>query len=542
LAAVLAVAAPAAAQIEVRPLAVIDAFSTGAGGPGLGADLWQGASTPLVRQVMPTLGDRPMSPAAAMLARHVLTTGATAPEGAGSDTDLAGQRLLALIDLGGARAVDAIVRTAPSLADSAPLAQAGAESSLILHHEDRACSIAEALKVGRDGVYWLELRAFCQAMAGDADAAQTTFSLANEAAKDPVFRRLMAAKLIGAGAPPAGVKTPPLTASLRDGLDLALTRALQLDPASALDGASPAVAAALAGDTTLPAETRNAAAARAMRGAMTLDDLSEHGDLPADAAATAVAAANQADAAASFAATVRQLGAKPGVLAEARLASLAAGQSDPVAAGQALEALLARAKTPSDFIVLSRLAKPGLRTLVSADKTLTAPLLFARAAAAAGDVEIAKALRARITADNTNASDLAILDAVIAALAGTPDAPTLDRLAERGGHDGAKSAAQAGAVLFMALGDTLSADARAEVAGFDVGKTSASAAKLALLEIAAGAKAKGEAALLALSLAADAPPAGLAPADRSRVVRALRQAGLDADARAIDAEGLLWLK
>jgi len=536
LAAILALAAPAAAQIEVKPLATIDAFSSGAGGPGLGADLWQGAATPLVRQVLPTLGDRPMTPAAAMLARRLLSTGATAPEGAGSDEDLAGQRLLALIGLGDVRGADAIAHAAPSFSDSAPLAQAAAEADLIQRHEDRACAIAQALTVGRDGTYWLKLRAFCQAMASDLDAAQTTFSLANEASHDQTFRRLMGAKLIGAGSPGAP--------SLRDGLDLALTRSLGLDPGPALDGASPAVAAEIARDASLPPDTRLAAAARALRGALTLDDLFEGGAPPLAASTPPPPGGPDpaaVDTSVPAATVIKALAARPGVVAEAGLLSLALRQTDPTLTGQAVEALLGRAKSVADFTALSRLARPALRALVEGGRTPTAPLLFARAAVAAGDLETAKAIRARITVESpgVTAADLAILDAAIAALGPGGDPQTLDRLAERGAHDGPKAPTQAAAVLFLALGDPLGPDARAEVAGFDVARGTASPARLALLE---AARSKGEAAILALSLAADAGPAGPAVADRARIVAALRRAGLAADARALAVEGLLAVK
>jgi hypothetical protein len=63
------------------------------------------------------------------------------------------------------------------------------------------------------------------------------------------------------------------------------------------------------------------------------------------------------------------------------------------------------------------------------------------------------------------------------------------------------------------------------------------------LEAAAAEKRMGETALLALWTCAEAPAAaGLAPADRARIVRALRRAGLEADARAFALEGLLAVK
>ncbi len=97
--------------------------------------------------------------------------------------------------------------------------------------------MSDQLTVGRGEIYWLRLRAYCQARTGQADAAQLTFTLAGEKAKDAVYARLMGATLAGVGDPGA--------ASLRNGLDLALSRRLALDLEAARATASPAVAAAL---------------------------------------------------------------------------------------------------------------------------------------------------------------------------------------------------------------------------------------------------------------------------------------------------------
>ena len=94
--------------------------------------------------------------------------------------------------------------------------------------------MGKALTIGRDDIYWLRLRAYCQAIAGQTAAAHLTFDLAQAQAKDAAYGRLMGAKLAG-GAGGA--------ASLRNGLELALSRSLGLDLAAAK--ASPAVAAAL---------------------------------------------------------------------------------------------------------------------------------------------------------------------------------------------------------------------------------------------------------------------------------------------------------
>jgi hypothetical protein len=138
------------------------------------------------------------------------------------------------------------VARAPGMDRSAGLSRLAAESALLAGDDARACQLAEALTAGREEAYWLRLRAYCQAVAGRLDQAQLTFDLAQSQARDPTFGRLMGAKL--AGTAPTGA------ASLRNGLDYALSRSLGLDLAAAKP--APAVAAALsAADPADPAWT-----------------------------------------------------------------------------------------------------------------------------------------------------------------------------------------------------------------------------------------------------------------------------------------------
>ncbi|MBQ1561575.1 MAG: hypothetical protein IIZ71_11650, partial [Caulobacter sp.] len=62
-----------------------------------------------------------------------------------------------------------------------------------------------------------------------------------------------------------------------------------------------------------------------------------------------------------------------------------------------------------------------------------------------------------------------------------------------------------------------------------------------LLDAAGAAKRKGEAGLLALSIALETGPTGPQPVDRARIAQGLVHAGLVVDARAIVVEGLLGL-
>jgi hypothetical protein len=230
--------------VEVTTLAPPDAFTTPGRDTGLPADLWRGASDKTARTVIPLLTTKTLTPAGAALARRVLATGAPGPKSGGPDAGLAGARASALMAQGDAKAAAVILARAPGVDRNPELARAAAESALLAGDDARACALADGLSSGRDDVYWLRLRTYCQAIGGQTAQAQLTFDLAQAQGKDPVFGRLMNAKLAGAGAPGA--------ASLRNGLDYALSRNLGLDLSAAKP--SPAVAGAIsAADPGAPA-------------------------------------------------------------------------------------------------------------------------------------------------------------------------------------------------------------------------------------------------------------------------------------------------
>lgn len=376
----------AAPAVAVATLAAPDAFSAPGRDTGLGDQLWRGTSPGVFRAVLPLLATKPLSPAARALARRVLATGAAAPEGVGADASVVGQRVVALIALGGMNEANAILATTSGLDRDPVLAQAAAESALLVGDAARACAVGGGLAEGRSGIYWLRLRAYCQLQRGETGAAQLTFDLAQDQARDPIYGRLMGVRLAGAG--DAG------KASLRNGLDYALSRDLGLDLTQA--AASPAVAGAL------------------------------HPDASAEASWPMATASDTAKA-------------------------LASGQD----LGPVLDGLIVQ-----------------------------------------GDAAEPKA----------------------------------------------KARAQTAALLLAALGTPMADAARAPFGGFTAGETKAPAARALLLDQAVADKRVGETALLALWMSADAGLAGPAAADRARIVRALHQVGLDADARAFALEGLLALK
>ncbi len=238
-------AAPSA-PVQVQTLNQLDMFSTGRD-TGLGEDVWKGSSADIARAVIPGLATRPLSPAGVDLARRLLAQASTAPAGAGADLELAVARARALLALGDAEDASLVLDRTPGVSDHADLSQLAAEAALISEQNDKACRIADILTDGRGGLYWLRLRAFCQARAGKTDEAQLTFNLAGAQAKDVTTARLLAAFIAGSG--------DPGPASLHTGLGFALSSALKLDFAPALPTAAPAISRrwALKNQTATPA-------------------------------------------------------------------------------------------------------------------------------------------------------------------------------------------------------------------------------------------------------------------------------------------------
>jgi hypothetical protein len=405
---------PAAGQVQVKPLDQLDLFSIGAQ-TDLGPGLWKGSSAALARRVIPTIAAKPLTPAGTALARRVLATGANGPEGAGFDADLAGARAMALVALGDASTASLIADHTPAAGQSAALSQAAAEAALIEGGDDKACAVGDSLSSGRGELYWLRLRAYCQAIA-KAPAAGLSLQLAEQQGAGAAYRRLMGAVLrLG----------KPGEAALDDGIDYALSRRLGLDLTPALAKAAPAIAVAV---------------------------------LRSPGGAEVVPAANPAPSVASEAPSSAEAGAAPAPPAE----------PPPVQ------------PSPLRQAALDRITALGL------------PL------SAGGDVDL---------------------------LAPWPQpAP---------GGEGA------GAPLALALRAALSppviADARADLAGLDLGPSRASQAVLLALDLAADAKAVGDVALLAILIDQDGGPAA---ADRVRIVRALTKVGLTKDAQAFAAVGL----
>ena len=517
IAAGLSLAQAAEAQVQVQSLAPPDLFSTGAARSDLPSDLWRGSSGTLARLVIPELAAHPLTPAAAALARHVLEVGGNGPDGAGNDPDLAGARAEALLQLGDLATAATITDGASNLPQLTALSRVAAEVALIAGRDDRACAIGDGLVMGREGSFWLRLRAYCQARAGQSAPAQLTLDLSDQQERRPEFDRLMTALL--AGAPGAGT-----AAAADDALDFAISRRLGLDWPAALAAAPASIAVAVARDPTAPVPARLAAAARAARlGVAT----------PETYAAIAPPPTTLPPADAS------------GPAGEAALVALAASTNDLTLKESAIIALLRRAGNGPEFEALSRLVAPAIGQLMTAHPVLRQPFLFAVAAAAAGDAASAQAARAQVGHGGAAppAADLAILDALTGVVAAPVDGAAAEPLTAASVHAAnAVRSRTAGALALLGAYVPLGPEARFEVADADIGAGGAPSGRRLAMEQAAEQGRIGDTALYVLGTCVEAGAAGPGPAERALMVRALRLAHLDGDARAFAIEGLVALQ
>ena len=516
-AAALMTAPMAHAQVQAQSLSAPDLFSVGAAQSDLPTDLWKGSSAGLARLVLPMLAARPLTPAAAQLARHVLAAPATAPDGASDDADLAGLRAQALLALGEIDVTGQILDRTPDLPRKPAMSQAAAQLDLLRGQEDQACAVGDGLAEGRDRGFWVRLRAYCQAKAGQAAAAQLSLELASQQDPNGDYERLMAALLAGkdAGAP-----------ALDNGLDLAVSRRAAAGWSQGLAGASAPVAVAVARDANAPLPARLDAAARAARlGAPVPDAYAAVQPTPADAAS--------AD--------------QPGAAGEGALIALARASSDMSVKEAAVIALLRRARGGPEFQTLARLVDPQIVQLLGSGAVLRQPALMAMAAAAADDGASARSARGQLAAKDAAHPlplDLALLDALIAAASGQDAGPAVEALdAQYGPSDPAGRARAAAAIALLgALGAPVGPQARLDVSGADLGDQGAPQGRAQALALAASAGRMGDVALYALQACAEAGLAGPGAGERAALVRALQLAGLKGDAQALALEGLVAIQ
>lgn len=527
---------PMGAAVQVTALSAPDIFAPGARNTGLGGDLWKGSAADMAREILPLIGKKPLSPAASALARRVLSTGAQAPDGAASDYELAAARAQALLALGDAAGVEAMLERTSGLAQTPSLAKVAAEAALILSHPEKACQIAQGLGTDRDTPYWLKLRAYCLMVGAEGAAAQLTLDLVPASADDADFAKMMTAMM--ASAPMKG------PASMRTGLNMVLSRALKLDFNPAIAQAPAAMVVAIAKDEAADPALRMAAAGRALRIGANVGSIY---DTATSQPLLTLSGSVDANLAAPPPIDVPALLATPGAATEARLLAIGRETLDLTQRDQVVVGLLKRSRSLEDFMTLSRLTRPLIASLVAAQVPMADPVLLATAAVVAGDPDTALQIRQTIPADKISEGVLT-LDAMIGAAtpASAPEkAAAITKLVQSGlapVSDGVRARRQGAAALNAALIAPLPAPVRAGLAQFSLPKHEAAPSRLMALDLAADAGLKGETVLAVLAIAQNAGANGANLSDRLRMVRALSRVGMSDEASAFAVEGVVLMQ
>lgn len=501
------------APIETETLRDLDAWSVSALTPSEGAlprSLWAHSDGAVIAALLERLPATYASPAAHNLARRVLMSGGDAP--AGETLEAARNRFEALGKMGAADPLATMAAGAGAALSDPQIAQYAAQAELARGRRAEACARGRGANAGEQpSAFLLRLRAYCAAAIGDRAAADLALELARAAnATDAWYTAAVAA---AGGAPTA---RPP-NARYDNSLAVQLSLAGNLRPAAnPLNNASPLALLALARAETAPQPLRSQAATLAFR----------RGVL------------SPTEARAILLATPSENAAPPGpYVLPLRAIEAAPGSMEAAAA---IATVLRQAATPADFHAASLLFKDDIARLQTAPDQ-AATLLFARAAVAAGELNVAQRLVGIARQAGVSEVALGPLDAALAARAGLSGAEAtfaLSRRIDAAGASGARGAAR-DVVIMAALGAPTDSNIDAFlIASPPQGGAAADGGLMLALAGASERGAIGEAALLAVAASGEGP-ARLDADSLARIVRVLRAVGLDADARRFAVEAIL---
>lgn len=519
--------------IEVDTLAAVATDYGGTLDPrsgGFPTDMWRGSDRAFVERVLPQLPVARHSPALRDLARRLLLSSATAPAGPVEVNllPLRAERLSALGDREGAASLMALV---PDAQRDAASEQLRLEAAFLAGEDEQACTdVATLIHRFDQDLYLQKALIYCQAKAGQTDQATLGLDLLREQghADDETFFDLVnvltglrkEAKIESLGEPKglhyallkATGQSLPEEALDATGADMLAARLASDDPAERLAATETAVAIGVATPETLArAYDAEAVTPEEVAGALDLAPDSPH------ARAVLFQAATQATIPTTRAALVQKA--------------------------------LAAARADGSFLIAGRVYLPVIVELTPAPPIAAVAGEVGRALYLGGQYELAGAWLETARAEAAHNPDAAAAVPVLwllARIAGGGEALVWDarsvaawRQAAAGDEEADLRAARLFALL-DGLGDS-AGDAWQVLA--DPTAPSAqpmidSATWFALGDAGEGGR-LAETVMLALCALGPDGPGGAHPIALGRAVAALRQVGLDAEARAIAFEAAL---
>lgn len=533
--AVPAPAPPGSSDFRVEGLAAPELDTIGLAGPGDGGfarTLWQGSDGELVMALLAELPVVTRNPALRALTRRLLATGAPL-EGSGAPGRLlqarAG-RLLAMGDLDGART---LVDPVPPTATDSELVRTAVEVALLTDDTEAACRRAGEVAPTTQAPFWGQVTVYCRLAAGDRSGAGLALDLLRETGQsdDPAFFEL--AGMLVADAAPAAPAMPEPTA-----IDVALLRLAELPlPAATLPAATPAVLAAAAREPVLAGEQRLALTERAFAlGATSVGTLTALYDDQPDAAAGDL---------------LGRLRTDWGPATRAMAYQAVAAQAEPATRAQLLDATWRAASGPERLLVALGFAKPFAelpveRPLAGAAPSVARALLATdRPVLAVRWLSVLHAEAGQATRMQAEVAGLVPLFA-LAGVGGSDAVPQLDAAsiaAWRLANPQAGSSAEQLFALLEGVGAPIDAVAWRDLRAMPLQRQAVvpAGALWRGLEQAAAARRVGDTVLFALHMLNGEPEAAH-PEVLVACLRALRQVGLDRDARAIAVATALTLQ
>jgi len=261
--------------VQVDNLAAIDVNEAGILVPSsgaLGIDMWRGTSAALVARMLPELPVNSPSSTMQDLLRRLLLSPARAPQSTAipdpnptqlpTDVNVGGslisKRLKVLVETGDFEGANELLRSLPDVKRDPELNRLDADIGFYTHDLKRACALAEREISIQSTAYWQKAFNFCQIVNGEAERAALGLSLMRELGLgDDVFFALAEALI---------AKEPLVLTSLPDptALHLAMMREANAKFPSDIPGAvSPAVSRTIATSPLTSQEIRLDAAERA---------------------------------------------------------------------------------------------------------------------------------------------------------------------------------------------------------------------------------------------------------------------------------------
>jgi len=474
-------------------------------------DMWQGTSRGIVRGLLPLIGPTD-SPAARALARRLLLSGAAAPPGAdpANAPGLVVLRAAALMRIGAFAGARTVLDNFPADKRGEDAARLRIELDFAGNDITGGCArIAAGIAQNRN-VWWDQANIACLLLSGERDKAALALDVMHDdnATPDPLFDTLVA----GAGGHAARLDRKTALTPLRATLWALSKRPLPAETVAAMDAAT---ASAYAGSRAPVALRLGAAERAAALGAWPPDRLAElYGKMSFSDAERANAFADEKTA--------------DTPQGRALLFALAQG-GDPAPRAHALALFLGAAARHDFYFAAARLAAPVIVALGPGDATKDMAPLFVRALIAADRMADAAPFLPLIAGPMPLATLVGIVDGA------RPDEKAAGEALAALELRSTDSSRAIGMffVLMSAYGPGPAASELAAQMALPRQSAMPSAASWLALQRAAAGHRRGETILAALAVLQENGGLNTEPIVAERVLSALRDAGFDAEARAI---------